>query len=290
MEKIKRIVNIYKRSGYKAVVNKIGKKLGWETCQQVKSYLDLEEPCFIKPDKEKISVFKDKYKGERCFIIGNGPSLNQVDLSLLDNECTFGVNGIFYKTKELGFSPTFYMVEDSFVMQDNLKEINSYYGKEQRFFPVDYKHLIKNHQKTCFFKMNKGFYIDESPNFQRPRFSTDFAEKGFCGQSVTILNLQLAYYMGFSEVYLIGMDFSYQIPKSAKVEGVNIESTEDDENHFHPEYFGKGKRWHDPQLDQVLKNYEMAMMIYKGDGRKIYNATVGGNLNLFERVKFEDLF
>ncbi len=105
-----------------------------------------------------------------------------------------------------------------------------------------------------------------------------------------MLNLQLAFYMGFSDVYLIGMDFSYHIPESAKIEGLSIESTEDDCNHFHPDYFGKGKKWHDPQLEQVLKNYEMANMVFKWSGRKIWNATAGGNLELFDRVDFNTLF
>ena len=66
------------------------------------------------------------------------------------------------------------------------------------------------------------------------------------------MNLQLAYHLGFTEVILIGMDFSYAIPDSAVVKGKDITSTDDDPNHFHPNYFGKGKRWHDPELDRVL--------------------------------------
>jgi hypothetical protein len=77
-------------------------------------------------EREKIKALKDKFKGKRCFIIGNGPSLNKCDLSLLENEYTFAVNGIFYKTKEMGFKPTFYMVEDGHVVDDNLEKINAY--------------------------------------------------------------------------------------------------------------------------------------------------------------------
>ena len=62
---------------------------------------------------------------------------------------------------------------------------------------------------------------------------------------------------GFSEVYLIGMDFSYSLPESTEIEGCNYTSQEDDPNHFHPDYFGKGKKWHDPQLDRVLLNYQL---------------------------------
>ena len=138
--------------------------------------------------------------------------------------------------------------------------------------------------------MNRGFYASESPNFCVPRFSTNASQRMYCGQSVTIINLQLAYYLGFSEVYLIGMDFSYTIPDSAKVEGDIITSTEDDPNHFHKDYFGKGKTWKDPKLERVLNNYQLAKAMYEADGRAIYNATAGGKLELFERRDFHDVF
>lgn len=250
----------------------------------------LEEPFFYRfPDSKKIKALKNKFAGKRCFIVGNGPSLNKIDLGKLNDEYSFAVNGIFYKTKESGYKPTFYVVEDHSVMMDNQKEINDY-ETEYKFFPINYKRFVRKSENTTFFKMNTGFYEKQSPNFKIPRFSTDCAKRLFCGQSVTMINLQLAYYFGFSEIYLIGMDFDYQIPESAIVNGDCIESTEDDPNHFHPDYFGKGKKWHDPHLDRVLNSYKMNKLIYEADGRKIYNATVGGKLELFERVNFESIF
>jgi hypothetical protein len=253
-------------------------------------YTIWEEPFwFGRPDRKKIAGLKDKFKGERCFILGNGPSLNKCDLSFLKDEFSFGVNGIFYKTKDTGYRPTFYVVEDSHVMMDNIEEINSY-DVPYKFFPVNYKSYIKNRKNVSFFTMNEGFYVEHSPNYCVPRFSTDASKSLFCGQSVTMLNFQLAYYMGFSEVYLIGMDFSYEIPNSATIKGNDIISNEDDENHFHPDYFGKGKVWHDPHLDRVLNSYKMMRLVFESAGKNIYNATNGGKLEVFERVEYEKLF
>jgi len=251
----------------------------------------LEELPFLSgfADKSKLRNLKDKFKGERCFIIGNGPSLNQIDLTKLNEEFSFGVNGIFYKTEECGFKPTFYVVEDKHVLKDNLEKIKEY-KTEYRFFPSIYRKNIKSSSKTIYFKMNRGFYEESSPNFSMPRFSTDASKRIYCGQSVTIINLQLAYHLGFSKIYLVGMDFSYNIPDSAKVNGLEIESTEDDVNHFHPDYFGAGKKWHDPQLDKVLLSYKQSKLMFEAAGRKIVNATKGGNLNIFERVDFDSLF
>ncbi len=252
-------------------------------------YSLFEVPFWLpKADTKKLKDLKDRFKGKRCFIIGNGPSLNKIDLSLLKNEYTFGVNSIFIKEKD-GFKPTFYVVEDSHVMRDNQKEINDF-EVEYKFIPTTYHKMITNKKNVITYNMNEGFYQPYSPNNEYPRFSNNASIQLFCGQSVTIINLQLAYYMGFSEVYLIGMDFSYVIPDSAIVDGDNILSTEDDPNHFDSTYFGAGKSWHDPKLHNVMKSYKLAKTIYEIDGRNVYNATVGGKLELFERKEFESLF
>lgn len=240
-------------------------------------------------DQERMQALHQKFKGKRCFIVGNGPSLNHCNLSFLKNEFTFGVNGIFYKTRESGFRPTFYMVEDNHVIDDNLDQINAY-ECPYKFFPAYFKGKIKATENTYFFGYDRGFYIGSSRHFCSPRFSLDAAEKMFAGQTVTYLNLQLAYYLGFSEIYLIGVDFSYALPKTTIIEGNTYISQEDDPNHFHPDYFGRGKKWHDPKLDRVLKNYLHAKEVLGQHGVKIYNATKGGQLEVYPRVDYDNVF
>lgn len=241
------------------------------------------------PDSDELAQFYNRFKGQRCFIIGNGPSLNKNDLALLKNEYSFGVNSFYYKTRETGFRPTFYVVEDSSVMKENIEEIRAYEAPF-KFFPTIYHKLHPKAPNTFFFNMNRGFYEKTSPHYAVPRFSTDASRVLYCGQSVTYINLQLAYFMGFTEVYLIGMDFNYTIPESHKRTGDVLLSDSDDPNHFHKDYFGKGKTWKDPKLDRVLMNYKMANLVYSSVGRKIYNATIGGHLEEFERVNYEGLF
>jgi len=237
----------------------------------------------------RLKKLKNKYEGKRCFIIGNGPSLNKLDLSYLKDEYTFGVNGIFYKTKEMGFKPTFYMVEDNHVIDDNIDEINKYDIK-YKFFPSIYKDKVTTQDNIYFFEVDLGFYKTSHPYYCIPRFSKDFSKVSYAGQSVTYMNIQLAYYLGFTEVYLIGMDFSYAIRESDEIDGATLLSNEDDINHFHPDYFGKGKKWHDPKVERVGWNYEYARDVFEKDGRKIYNATVGGKLEIFDRVNYDSLF
>lgn len=251
----------------------------------------LEEPYkfFYKNDSTKIKTLKDKYKGQRCFIIGNGPSLNKLDINLIKNEYTFGVNSIFYKYDDIGFKPYFYTVEDGEVMKENHERISNF-KCNYNFFPSNYKKYFSKNDKDFFFNLNRSFYEKKSKFFEVSQFSKDMSKRLYCGQSVTIINLQIAYYLGFTEVYLIGMDFSYdQRPDDVKI-GNKIISGGDDLNHFHKEYFGKGKIWHDPKLHNVLKSYKSAKINFEKDGRNIYNATYGGKLEIFTRVDYDSLF
>lgn len=249
----------------------------------------VEEYPTTRFDSAKLEHWKNAHVGERVFIIGNGPSLNDVNLRLLAHENTIAVNGIFYAAEDMGFDPTYYVVEDTSVMKENIDAIQAY-SAGHKFFPSIYRDLYGEADNVSYFMMNRGFYDKASPNYCVPRFSTNAAATLYAGQSVTIINLQLAYYMGFSEVILIGMDFSYSIPGSALRQGDVLTSTEDDQNHFHPNYFGKGKTWKDPKLDRVLANYALAKRIYEADNRMIVNATPGGKLELFGRVDYDSLF
>jgi len=253
------------------------------------SLAQVEESPHLPADISDLKTYEGRHRGERCVIVGNGPSLNELDLSLLRSETTFAVNGIFY-AESMNFPPTYYVVEDSSVMTENLDEIRAF-AAGHKFFPTIYREIYgEDNGNVSYFTMNRGFYAPESPNYCVPRFSSDASQRVYCGQSVTMINLQLAYYMGFSEVYLIGMDFSYTIPDDAERDGDLITSMSDDPNHFHADYFGKGKTWKDPKLERVLNNYQLAKDMFESDGRKIFNATAGGALELFPRVDYSNVF
>ncbi|WOO43007.1 6-hydroxymethylpterin diphosphokinase MptE-like protein [Rubellicoccus peritrichatus] len=241
------------------------------------------------PDFSQLVRFKDMHKGERCFIIGNGPSLNQIDLGLLSREVTFGVNGIFYMTRRSGFKPTYHVIEDNHVVEDNLEAIRAF-RPQARFLPEKYAELIGDSDETFYLPADWGFYYKNHPYYETPRFSEDITKAIYVGQSVTYLNIQLAYYMGFSEIYLVGMDFSYEIPSRAKTQVFSITSDSDDPNHFHPDYFGKGKKWHFPKLYNCYKVYSFANEYIHARGRKIENATIGGKLEAFPRADIKNLF
>ncbi|MGB9499906.1 MAG: glycosyltransferase [Dissulfuribacterales bacterium] len=235
--------------------------------------------------RKDLAMFVNKYRGRRAFIIGNGPSLNKLDLTKLKNEITFGVNSIFYLFDEMGFKPTFYVVEDKLVAEDRADEINQL-SDMVKIFGEYLNYCLKDKEDIIWANVN--FDYSEYPGF--PHFSKNAAAYLWVGGTVTYLCMQLAYYMGFDKVYLIGFDHSYTIPPDAKVEGTVITSTSDDPNHFNRDYFGKGKRWHDPRLDRMEQAYRRALQVFEESGREIYNATAGGKLEIFPRVDYDNLF
>jgi len=239
----------------------------------------------LTDNERRLNALHNRYSGERCFIIGGGPSLNQQDLTLLKNEYTFGVNAIYTNYDRMGFYPTFFVVEDTFVAEDRAAEINAFKGS-QKFFGNYFRYCLEPDQQTLW--LNVIFDFRDYPDF--PHFSENALRKVWVGGTVTYLCMQLAFYLGFDEVYLIGFDHSYQIPTSAIVEGNDIVSTGDDPNHFNADYFGAGKRWHDPRLDRMEKAYSKARKHFEAAGRIIHNATHGGHLEIFKRTAYSELF
>lgn len=239
----------------------------------------------ITSNEKFLISLKNKHKGKRCFIIGNGPSLNNCDLTLLKDEITFGFNSIFLHYDKMGFVPSYYIVEDVLVAEDRRKEINNLKGSV-KFFGNHINYCIDNTKDTYWINVLMNY--EDYENF--PHFSENALRKIWVGGTVTYQAMQMAFYMGFTEVYMIGYDHSYTVPKSADVKGFVIESTESDPNHFHPDYFGKGYRWHDPQVDRMELAYIKAKYHFEKNSRKIYNATVGGQLEVFDRIDYNKLF
>lgn len=251
--------------------------------------VDIHTRQLDKLYRPKLEALREKYAGRRrAFIIGNGPSLNKMDLSFLKDEVTFCVNGFFLKFPELDWRPTFHVVEDHLVAEDRAEEINALRGIT-KLYPAYLGYCLEPGPETIYFNHRARKSYPHAFDF-----STDAASITYTGCTVTFTCLQLAHYLGFRELFLIGVDADYSIPDDAKHSddygtGV-LDMGSDDPNHFHPDYFGKGKRWHDPQVDKMLEAYQEARGVIERTGCKVYNATVGGKLEVFPRRDYTSLF
>lgn len=280
------VANLPTRSPIYLPTEKVPLEAQIEGLKRVKRIYEKDLDALYRP---RLRALKSSFsRKKRCFIIGNGPSLNKTDLSRLKNEVTFAVNGFFLKQPELDWTPTFYMVEDHLVAEDRADAINKLTGSI-KLFPAYLGYCIDKKDDTIFF--NHRPRVSYPDGFD---FSTNAEDITYTGCTVTFTAMQMAASLGFEEIYLIGVDADYDIPSDAKNKSKYdtsvLDMKSDDPNHFHPDYFGKGYRWHDPQVDKMLEAYAEAKRVTDKAGIKIYNATIGGKLEVFPRRKYSELF
>ena len=222
---------------------------------------------------ERFASIAAERKTDTAVIVGNGPSLNQTDLSLLDDVDVF-VSNYAYLKPELFERATYLCVVNILVAEQVAAAFGLLRGAT-KVFPYWLVYCIAEDDDTLFVD-SVGY----------PEFSKDITQNISWRHTVSFFHMQLAFGLGYRRVALVGFDHSYR--QSAEfVEGDVVEQTEADANHFDPRYF-KGKKWHAADVDNMEAMYRLAKSAYEDDGRVIVNATVGGHLDLFERAALED--
>lgn len=231
----------------------------------------------------RLAALKDIHKGQRAFIIGNGPSLKNTDMSKLKGEITFGMNRIYLMFPELGFRTTYLSVVNDLVIEQTAADLAAL--EIPKFLTWRSRRFFQPGQFTSFQSSSLPTFLYST--YDSPRFSPDVRGRIWEGATVTYVTMQLAFYMGLSEVYLIGVDHNYDTKGKPNT---TITSDGDDPNHFNPSYFGKGFRWQLPDLETSEMAYRMARQAYEKAGRQILDATVGGKLTIFNKVDYNTLF
>lgn len=226
--------------------------------------------------RERMYEMKDIHRGQRCFVIGNGPSLKDTDLNKLKDEYTFGMNRIYLMFPELGFTTTYFASINDLVIEQCAQEIMA--------LPIP--KFIAWHSNRHFQRFPDDMVFLYT-TFTGPQFAYDMTRRIWEGATVTNVALQLAFYMGFEQVILIGVDHNFTSKGDANK---TVVSDGDDPNHFDPRYFGKGFRWQLPDLDTSEIGYEMARKAYDKAGREVLDATIGGKLTIFPKVEYATLF
>lgn len=258
--------------------------------EMLKDYINYEEYT------KRIKIFENKYYGKRCFIVGNGPSLQISDLEMLKNEITFAANGIYLLYPHTTWRPTFYCTHDTAFGNREMATREKISQKisecEAGFTSMVLKAFqYRDDFSNLFFLKLLAEYEEEN---SIPLFSTDCSEIVYTSTTVTYTMLQLAVYMGFKEIYLLGVDCVYSSEK--KKDGTIIKN--DVKNHqkiiasedeqYEQKVLETAGAW--AQIDLMLDGYKAAQKYAEGHSIKIYNATRGGKLEVFKRIDFDGLF
>lgn len=220
-----------------------------------------------------LNQFRDIHAGQDCFIIGNGPSLKHMDLSPLSEYYTFGLNKIYLIFEQVQLDLTYLVATNPLVIEQS----KAVYEEELKF-PMFLSHT------------GSEGVIDNRSNIHRLHtlntwsFYDDITQPICEGNTVTYVAMQIAFFMGFERVFLIGVDHSFKQSGSSHETQVY---QGDDENHFHPDYF-KGQKWQLADVYGSEVSYHLANYHYQKANRQIFDATVGGKLDVFPKISFEE--
>ena len=227
----------------------------------------------------RLEALRGSREGERAFIVGNGPSLRNMDLSLLRGDFTFGLNRIYLALPALGFEPSCLVSVNDLVVEQCLREMQAlsiplfFSWRARRFLAAG----------THGSRLPTFLYT----TYESPTFARNSTGRLWEGATVTYVALQLAFHMGFRQVILIGVDHHFTTQGQANK---TIVSDGEDPNHFSPMYFGKGFRWQLPDLETSEIAYAMARDAFQAAGREVLDATVGGRLTVFPKIDYGTLF
>jgi hypothetical protein len=216
--------------------------------------------------------------------VATGPSLRIEDVNRLQGEYTFGVNSCLTMYDKTDWRASYYGIVDANAVSILGEKLKS--EEIPTFFYTDVDAVYDGDNGVPFPKDDSANILTDTfwkrlfpKKFPETDFSGDITKVVYTGKSVVYAMLQIAAYMGFSEIYLIGVDCNYAQPKmySDNVTYVDFK-----------------KKWDQARLqkqgNQMLPQYEIAREYADAHGFKIYNATRGGQLEAFERVDFDTLF
>lgn len=224
-------------------------------------------------EARRLIKFENIHQKQDCFIIGNGPSLNKMDLSFLSDYCTFGLNKIYLIFDKVDLNLSYYIAVNPLVIEQSKKEIEHLNCPSFLSYLAS-KNIIKN---------KKNIYRILTTAFD-PGFYSNITFPINEGYTVTYVALQIAYFMGFKRVFLIGVDHDFKTQGNPN-EQQTLQG--EDINHFDPRYFS-GQNWHLPDLEASELHYRIADFFYERSGRKIYDATVDGKCEIFSKITYTD--
>lgn len=216
-------------------------------------------------DYYELKQFKGKHEGERCFIIGNGPSLTADDLELLKNEICFASNRIYEIYNKTKWRPKYYAISDGNIVKEIAEEAQEKSQADYCFFPSIDCWQMKWNENVLLYRILSNNFCGSFI------FSNDISKGIREGWTVTYILTQIAIYMGFKEVYYLGVDCS------------NFGC------HFYQNEVGNKNEISNDTITLSMRSFDKIKEVCKKKNIVVKNATRGGKLEVFERINLEKL-
>ncbi len=237
-------------------------------------------------------------KSDTIYIIGNGPSLNKIEIKKLKDKDTISFNRAFIAYNDWGFYPKYYMVADVVVLEnikEDVKELIKSSPIEKFLLPVWSKSFFGNDEKIIYLNFTNSWLFNRriwGRNFNRLSIIANVG-----ATAVPILKI-----LGYKNFIVLGTDCNYI---EDNIKNVDIEYNPDeksgrrivfkssgnsDPNHFRPDYFGKGTEYSKPQQMNHYKGWEFIAKRMKRKNLNIILCSPGSKLTgLFKEAQFEDI-
>jgi len=250
-------------------------------------------------------------KSKTGWIIGNGPSLANIDVSRLKGETTVSFNRAYIAYEDWGFDPTYFLVIDSNDMRSIYKDVNGLIenSKIEKFFlpkcDDNRKHEAKHFQDQekvgpqweMITKRDNVYFIEPGPN-DIAHAAISEKDKTFITahhQNAGWMGLKLLYTLGYREIAFVGCDSRYRDDEDAnkyitKEKSEYVSHADYDVNHFRHDYFGKGQRFGKPNQNRIIKIWRKGRHeIDSLRDLKVFSCTENSTLNdWYDYIPFEE--
>ena len=225
---------------------------------------------------KQMDSLKNKYEGKKAFLIGNGPSVNVEDLDkIYDSDfVTFGANRIHLAYPSMRFRPTFVVSADTQMIND--------FGQDFLDSNRDNVILVSKSRP----KLRGQFFWFFLSRRISLKFSTNVYKDVTLSGGSLFAAMQVGYHMGIREFYLYGVDHSFKFVENDSSHGTGDASG--DGNHFIQGY-RSGKTWFAPRYELVETGFFKADQLLREQGGGIFNSTIGGRLEVLERIPLSDV-
>lgn len=250
-------------------------------CINLISYFFSESITNYKELSKNLKALENIHSGQRCFLIGNGPSVRFNDLEKLDNEITFCCNRFHLCYENTFFRPTYIVSADEHMIKDFGKEISksSNRNKQKSFFGMikDPRKNLENTKNVFWLRLNR----------QRPfRISTNICKSLGTGGASLIFAAQIAYHMGIREMYLYGVDHKFNFKTTNS--NISLATASGDDNHFIKNYRAD-KKWVPPSVKLIESSFKKLNSFLETESGLIQNCSRFSDLPHIKKVSFDSI-
>ncbi len=239
-------------------------------------------------ERLNIKDFKGKFRGERVWIVGSGPSIDNTPLDLIEDEYSFGMNGIGQVFDCTSWRPRFFVCATAYASK---KDYRNYVLRAvenceiavfcDRLLPMISNHIpLGSYHKVVWLKclQNSSERNDPRDEWWNPLMVERNKINNF-GTSAFACT-QIAAYLGFETMIFVGCDMGYK----------SFKAGEPDPNHFGDQHesgeLSMPQVIHDLENPRRFESHEIIKRRAEKVGIKVYNATIGGELEVYERVDY----